>query len=466
MRSTATRTDQRSGRAELTLRSTARRQLATACRPPSYAQYSFGCVVHAARPGRRAVDSAAPRAPSRLPATFERSPDPRRRRRRAPATAGEQGPRRRAGRVPRRAATSAVRAPRRPRPPHSWAVRRVQQQGSVESHPPQHRQDGVESLGKLTVEGNGDRREHVRRPPAPPRSDRRPERALGEPLGHDGLRRAEQGDPLLDASRRDGGLGAAALDVVAGIGLVRHQPRQPGRAEHRTRVDLHERAVTAGVGVQRAPRGVVDEPVRDGLGRREPVPRAPPGPAAPSTTRGRRGPAARAAQRPGGGVRRAAPPPSRGRPATRRAPGAPRGRRPGHRVWRTDRDTPAPPAGTARADRPSRVPATRGRSAAPRGSAPGQPTARRPVARPPAAPPAGPARRRWVPVRSRPSPARPGPPPRGRRVREPGGADAGTAPRRPPAGRRPAHPPPPAHGSAEHPVTRGARRRKVAPSSE
>ena len=166
------------------------------------------------------------------------------------------------------------------------------------------------------------------------------ERALGEPLGHarSAASRATVTRELGPTASR-GALGAEALDVVAGVGLVRDEPREPAGGGPRPGVDLHDRAVAAAVGVQGAPRGVVDDAVLDRLVRRQSVAARPSAPAArPQRPDGGAEPVGRNGVAPRGGppsARRAAP----CRAAGRRARGAPPGRR---RARRGRRDVEAP----------------------------------------------------------------------------------------------------------------------------
>ena len=195
-------------RAELTHRTTARRRSATARRAshPTL-RTSFGCAVHSGRPGssssrRCRVDGVGP--PAR--ATCRRAPHPRRRPRRAPATAGGRGSRRRAGRG------AASSSSQRRRCSSAAAIR------SLVGAPPSCSSSAASSRTRRSTARTGSSRsasstvERTRRPSASTPAAHGPQPGptavssphSASPSETTRLRRAEQRHPLLDAPRRDG----------------------------------------------------------------------------------------------------------------------------------------------------------------------------------------------------------------------------------------------------------------------
>ena len=344
----------------------------------------------------------------------------------------------------------------------------VQQQRGVDTHPPQHRQDRVEPLGEL--DRRGARRPSARTPAAhgpQPGPTAVPSAHSASPSETTVCGEPSSDDPQLDAPRsrrpsrrgctRGGGRGRPRAPPGAAAGS-RRAPRAAltRTIERRSPAyvcsALHGASSTSRYSTSLGRRA---GPGSDAVAQRQP------------TARGRRGPAARAGRRRGGGERRAAPPSARHRAAGRPARGAPRGRRPARRARRRDPGTRAPPGGTARAGRPAGAPATRARPAARPGSVRGAAPTPSPAARPRAAPPAGPARRPSAPARSRPHAAIAGVHGDGcdecghQAAQAQGQGDVGARHVGPARLRRHLCTVAPAH-----PVTRGAHRRKVAPSSE
>ena len=165
---------------------------------------------------------------------------------------------------------------------------------------------------------------------ARPVPDRGVQREIGQPLGHQALRGVDEEDRLLGLpfALDQPDFFTAVFGVVAGIGLVGHQPGQVRHLLLEVGVDGDGGPVVTEVVVEPGPRLVGDDLVGDGLsgGQRE--------------GRRERGRAARWRMRgctPRGGP--AGSPPTRGRPASaQRASRSHRGRR---RAWRA-------PAGSAR----------------------------------------------------------------------------------------------------------------------
>ncbi len=107
------------------------------------------------------------------------------------------------------------------------AVLVVQHQRGVLSHVGQRGRRLRDRLGAFAVEAQPEVGVDLGGPAAPVRPDRGVQREIGQPLGHQALRGVDQKDRLLGVTFAvdEPGLLAAVLGVVAGVGLVRDQPR-------------------------------------------------------------------------------------------------------------------------------------------------------------------------------------------------------------------------------------------------